>query len=120
MSRVTPDQPRRPATGPPAGARPPGRARPAARVPAPRSGEEPRSRAPLPVAAGVAALWAALTSWLPVSAVLGLAQLSEDAGSFGGALRAGLAGWLLGHGVPLGTTAGPLGLTPLALSALAV
>ncbi|WP_422751202.1 DUF6350 family protein [Micromonospora sp. WMMD1219] len=120
MSRVTPDQPRRPATGPPAGVRPPGRARPAARVPAPRTGEEPRSRAPLPVAAGVAALWAALTSWLPVSAVLGLAQLSEDAGSFGGALRAGLAGWLLGHGVPLGTTAGPLGLTPLALSALAV
>ncbi|MBU8857003.1 MULTISPECIES: DUF6350 family protein [unclassified Micromonospora] len=120
MSRVTPDQPRRPATGPPAGARPPGRARPAARVPAPRSGEERRSRAPLPVAAGVAALWAALTSWLPVSAVLGLAQLSEDAGSFGGALRAGLAGWLLGHGVPLQTTAGPLGLAPLALSALAV
>ncbi|MFG1739570.1 DUF6350 family protein [Micromonospora chalcea] len=120
MSRVTPDQPRRPATGPPAGARPPGRARPAARVPAPRSGEEPRSRAPLPVAAGVAALWAALTSWLPVSVVLGLAQLSEDAGSLGGALRAGLAGWLLGHGVPLQTTAGPLGLIPLALSALAV
>lgn len=120
MSRVTPDQPRRPATGPRAGDRPPGRARPAARVPAPRSGEEPRSRAPLPVAAGVAALWAALTSWLPVSVVLGLAQLSEDAGSLGGALRAGLAGWLLGHGVPLQTTAGPLGLIPLALSALAV
>ncbi|MBC8994330.1 hypothetical protein H9X95_29735, partial [Micromonospora chalcea] len=120
MSRVTPDQPRRPASGPRAGERPPGRARPAARVPAPRSGEEPRSRAPLPVAAGVAALWAALTSWLPVSVVLGLAQLSEDAGSLGGALRAGLAGWLLGHGVPLQTTAGPLGLIPLALSALAV
>jgi hypothetical protein len=72
------------------------------------------------VAAGVAAAWAALTSYLPVALVLGLAQLTEDAGSVTGALRAGLAGWLLGHGVPLATDAGPLGLTPLALTALAV
>ncbi|WBB74546.1 DUF6350 family protein [Micromonospora sp. WMMD1128] len=122
MSRPTPDQPRR-AAGPAAGARPRGRARPAtpaprraARVTAPRPGEP--SRAPLPVAAGVAALWAAVTSWLPVTVVLGLAQLTEDAGSFSGALRAGLAGWLLGHGVPLQTDAGPLGLAPLALSVL--
>ncbi|PGH42723.1 hypothetical protein COO58_24005 [Micromonospora sp. WMMA1996] len=120
MSRVTPDQPRRSAAGPGAGARPPGRARPGVRVPAPRAGEPSRSRAPLPVAAGVAALWAAVTSWLPVTVVLGLAQLSEDAGSLGGAVRAGLAGWLLGHGVPLQTAAGPLGLAPLALSALVV
>ncbi|SCG79148.1 DUF6350 family protein [Micromonospora humi] len=119
MSRVTPDQPRR-AAGPTAGARPRARARPAARVPAPRPGEPSRNRAPLPVAAGVAALWAAVTSWLPVTVVLGLAQLSEDAGSPTGALRAGLAGWLLGHGVPLQTAAGPLGLAPLALSALVV
>ncbi|MGW5673473.1 cell division protein PerM, partial [Micromonospora sp. NPDC003776] len=80
----------------------------------------PVSGPALPVAAGVAAGWAALTSWLPVALVLGLAQLSEDAGSLPGALRAGLAGWLLGHGVPLGTSAGPLGLAPLALTALAV
>ncbi|SCE79215.1 hypothetical protein GA0074695_1155 [Micromonospora viridifaciens] len=117
MSPVTPDQPRRPAAGV-ADARPTGRARP--RVPAPRSGEAPRGRAPLPVAAGVAAGWAAVTSWLPVTVVLGLAQLSEDAGSLPGALRAGLAGWLLGHGVPLQTSAGSLGLAPLALTALAV
>ncbi|MCI4062633.1 DUF6350 family protein [Micromonospora sp. R77] len=71
------------------------------------------------MAAAVAAGWAALTSWLPVALVLGLVQLSEDAGSLSGALRAGLAGWLLGHGVPLETTAGPLGLAPLALAALA-
>ncbi|MFU8851647.1 DUF6350 family protein [Micromonospora sp. SL1-18] len=115
MSPVTPDQPRRPA-GVAADGRPIGRTR----VPAPRSGEAPRGRAPLPVAAGVAAAWAALTSWLPVALVLGLAQLSEDAGSLPGALRAGLAGWLLGHGVPLQTSAGPLGLAPLALTALAV
>ncbi|MFF4890035.1 cell division protein PerM [Micromonospora chersina] len=120
MSRVTPDQPRRPAAEVAAGARPTGRAGPAPRVPAPRSGEPSRGRAPLPVAAGVAALWAAVTSWLPVTLVLGLAQLSEDAGSLTGALRAGLVGWLLGHGVPLETTAGPLGLAPLALTALAV
>ena len=120
MSRVTPDQPRRPAAGPITGARPRARARPAARVPPPRAGEPSRSRAPLPVAAGVAALWAALTSLLPVVVVLGLAQLTEDAGSLGGALRAGLAGWLLGHGVPLQTAAGPLGLAPLALSVLVV
>ncbi|MEV0000858.1 DUF6350 family protein [Micromonospora sp. NPDC050980] len=120
MSRVPPDQPRHAPAGPTAGARPRDRARPAARVPAPRPGEQPRSRAPLPVAAGVAALWAAVTSWLPVTVVLGLAQLTEDAGSLAGALRAGLVGWLLGHGVPLETTAGPLGLAPLALSALVV
>ncbi|MFU8871877.1 DUF6350 family protein [Micromonospora sp. SL4-19] len=119
MSPVTPDQPRRPAADV-ADARPTGRARPAPRVPAPRSGEAPRSRAPLPVAAGVAAGWAAVTSWLPVTVVLGLAQLSEDAGSLPGALRAGLAGWLLGHRVPLETPTGPLGLAPLALTALVV
>lgn len=117
MSSTTPDQPRRPSgarTG-----RPPGRAG-GARVPAPRRPEPSgRSRAPLPVAAGVAAAGAAVTSYLPVAVVLGLAQFSEDAGSLVGALRAGLAGWLLGHGVPLETTAGPLGLVPLTLCAFA-
>ncbi|MEH0939273.1 cell division protein PerM [Micromonospora psammae] len=88
-------------------------------MPAPRRPEPSRGRAPLAVAAGVAAGWAALTSYLPVALVLGLVQLSEDAGSVTGALRAGLAGWLLGHGVPLETGAGPLGLVPLALSGLA-
>ncbi|MEU8190853.1 cell division protein PerM, partial [Micromonospora carbonacea] len=119
MSSVTPDQPRRPAARVGADARPAGRV-PGPRGPAPRPGEPTRGRAPLVVAAGVAAAWAALTSYLPVALVLGLAQLTEDAGSVTGALRAGLAGWLLGHGVPLATDAGPLGLTPLALTALAV
>ncbi|WP_353900625.1 DUF6350 family protein [Micromonospora harpali] len=120
MSSVTPDQPRRPAARVGADARPAGRV-PGPRGPAPRGpGESPRGRAPLAVAAGVAAAWAALTSYLPVALVLGLAQLTEDAGSVTGALRAGLAGWLLGHGVPLTTDAGPFGLTPLALTALAV
>ncbi|MFF3851616.1 DUF6350 family protein [Micromonospora sp. NPDC002575] len=119
MSSVTPDQPRRPAARVGADARPAGRV-PGPRGPAPRPGEPSRGRAPLAVAAGVAAAWAALTSYLPVALVLGLAQLTEDAGSVTGALRAGLAGWLLGHGVPLATDAGPFGLTPLALTALAV
>ncbi|TWH66495.1 DUF6350 family protein [Micromonospora olivasterospora] len=118
MSSVTPDQPRRPAAGVGADDRPDARARgPGARA---RAGEASRGRAPLAVAAGVAAVGAALTSYLPVALVLGLAQLSEDAGAVSGALRAGLAGWLLGHGVPLATDAGSLGLAPLALAGLAV
>ncbi|WP_229400655.1 cell division protein PerM [Micromonospora okii] len=117
MSSVTPDQPRRPPAG--VDDRPTGRV-PRPRAVAPRAGEATRGRAPLVVAAGVAATWAALTSYLPVALVLGLVQLSEDAGSVVGALHAGLAGWLLGHGVPLHTDAGPLGLAPLALAGLAV
>ncbi|MEU8297605.1 DUF6350 family protein [Micromonospora sp. NPDC048909] len=119
MSSVTPDQPRRSGTAT-ADDRSGGRAAPGRRVPTPRSGGAPRGRAPLAVAAAVAAIGAALTSYLPVAIVLGLAQLSEDAGSVTGALRAGLAGWLLGHGVPLHTEAGPLGLVPLALTGLVV
>ncbi|MGN9906266.1 cell division protein PerM [Phytohabitans sp. LJ34] len=76
-------------------------------------------RAPLPVAVAVATLWAALISYLPVAVVLGMAQFAEDAGSPPGAARLGLAGWLLGHGVPLDTPTGPIGLAPLALAALA-
>lgn len=119
MSSVTPDQPRRRPAGVGADDRSTGRV-PRPRASAPRAGEAPRGRAPLVVAAGVAATWAALTSYLPVALVLGLVQLSEDAASVTGALHAGLAGWLLGHGVPLHTDAGPLGLAPLALAVLAV
>ncbi|GAA0795835.1 cell division protein PerM [Spirilliplanes yamanashiensis] len=75
-------------------------------------------RAPVVVAAAFATLWAAVLSWLPVTVVMGLAQLAEDTGSPLGAARAGLAGWLLGHGVPLTTPLGPLGIAPLLLTAL--
>nr|WP_173166647.1 DUF6350 family protein [Phytohabitans suffuscus] len=71
------------------------------------------------MAVAVATAWAALVSYLPVAAVLGLAQFAEETGSLAGAARLGLAGWLLGHGVPLDTPTGPLGLAPLALAALA-
>ncbi|MEU8258289.1 DUF6350 family protein [Micromonospora inaquosa] len=119
MSPVTPDRPSRPG-GVSADDRPVDRAASARRVPAPRAGGSPRGRAPLPVAAGVAACWAALTSYLPVAVVLGLVQLGADSTTLTGTLRTALAGWLLGHGVPLHTESGPLGLAPLALTVLAL
>jgi hypothetical protein len=78
-----------------------------------------RSRAPLAIAAGFATLWAALLSYLPVAAVIGLARSFEGAGGLGGAAGGGLAAWLLGHGVPLGTSIGTLSLAPLLLTLLA-
>ncbi|MET8092553.1 DUF6350 family protein [Micromonospora sp. NPDC005220] len=119
MSPVTPDRPSR-RGGVSADDRPVDRAAPARRVPAPRAGGSPRGRAPLPVAAGVAACWAALTSYLPVAIVLGLVQLGADSTTVTGTLHTALAGWLLGHGVPLHTESGPLGLAPLALTVLAL
>ncbi|WP_250001203.1 DUF6350 family protein [Actinoplanes sp. M2I2] len=85
-----------------------------------RSPGGPRSRAPLPVAAAFATLWAALLSYLPVAVVVGLARTLEGSGGLAGAAHAGLAGWMLGHGVPIGTSIGSLGLTPLLLSMLIV
>ncbi|MFI5935623.1 DUF6350 family protein [Actinoplanes sp. NPDC051494] len=76
-------------------------------------------RAPLLVAAAFATLWAAALSYIPVAAVIGLARTLEGQGGLGGALHAGLAGWLLGHGVPIGTSIGPLGVAPLLLTLLA-
>jgi hypothetical protein len=80
----------------------------------------PSGRAPLVVAAGFATLWAALLSYLPVAVVMGLARSFEGAGGILGSARVGLGAWLLGHGVPLGTSVGPVGLPPLLLTLLAV
>jgi hypothetical protein len=86
----------------------------------PRQRRPPRRRrAPLPVAAAFATCWAALVAYVPVAAVIGLARTIEGQGGLGGAAHAGLAGWLLGHGVPIGTSIGPLGLAPLLLTLLA-
>src|SRR5690349_19072673 len=85
-----------------------------------RPPQRPPSRAPLPVAAAFATLWAALLSYVPVAAVVGLARTLEGSGGLGGAAHAGLAGWMLGHGVPIGTSIGALGLAPLLLSMLIV
>jgi hypothetical protein len=90
----------------------------AAKVPGQRRPAGRSGRAPLLVAAGFATLWAALLSYLPVAAVIGLARTMEGVGGLGGAARAGLAGWLLGHGVPIGTAIGPLALAPLLLTLL--
>ena len=73
-------------------------------------------RAPLLVAALFATLWAALLGYLPVAVVIGLARTLEGSGGLLGAAHAGLAGWLLGHGVPIGTSIGPLALPPLLLT----
>ncbi|MDI6098454.1 DUF6350 family protein [Actinoplanes sp. NEAU-A12] len=77
-------------------------------------------RAPLVVAALFATVWAALLTYVPVAAVIGLARTLEGSGGLAGAAHAGLAAWLLGHGVPVGTSIGPLALTPLLLTALMV
>ncbi|MEU8815129.1 DUF6350 family protein [Actinoplanes sp. NPDC048796] len=88
------------------------------KLPTQRRPAERVRRAPLPVAAGFATIWAALISYLPVAAVIGLARTLEGAGGLAGAAHAGLAGWMLGHGVPIGTSIGSLGLAPLLLTAL--
>ncbi|MEV6844721.1 DUF6350 family protein [Actinoplanes sp. NPDC051411] len=90
------------------------------KVPGQRRSPEQRRRAPLPLAAAFATIWAALLSYLPVAAVIGLARTIEGQGGLGGAAHAGLAGWLLGHGVPIGTSIGALGLAPLLLTTLIV
>lgn len=85
-----------------------------------RAGGLARGRAPLPIAAGIAAGWAATVSLVPVAAVVALLQAAEPGPvSVGDSLRVAVAGWLLAHGVPVTTAAGPLGLAPLALTALA-
>jgi hypothetical protein len=89
-------------------------------LPSQRRPPDPSGRAPLLVAAGFATLWAALVSYVPVAAVVGLARSFEGAGGLGGAAGAGLAGWLLAHGVPIGTSVGPLGLAPLLVTMLIV
>lgn len=90
------------------------------KLPEQRRPPERRRGAPLPVAAGFATLWAALLSYLPVAAVIGLARTFEGVGGLGGAVGGGLAAWLLGHGVPLGSAIGPFSLAPLLLTVLAV
>lgn len=77
------------------------------------------SRPPLAVAVAVATAWAAFLSYLPVALAMILSQVPGGTGSVGGAARTALAGWLLAHGVPLDTSAGPFRLAPLALTLLA-
>jgi len=96
--------------------------REAARLPRQRAAAGPgrARRAPLPLAALVTTVWAALLSAAPVVVVVALAQVVEaPRGSLEVAVRHGLAGWLLAHGVRLDTGLGPVGLAPLAVTVLA-
>ncbi|HKD98983.1 MAG TPA: DUF6350 family protein [Micromonosporaceae bacterium] len=78
-------------------------------------------RAPLPVVAGVNAGWAALLSFLPVAAIACAVTLpGPGRAAFGATVRYSLAGWLLGHGVPLRVGGQPIALVPLAVTAFAV
>src|SRR5262245_42370070 len=97
-------------------------------VPVPAaSGSDPRSgvrraavpprRAPLPIAAVVAAGWAAIVSSAVVLALVAIGLLGSDQSGLD-VLRTGVAVWLLGHGVPLSTDAGRITLVPLAVTAL--
>ncbi len=88
------------------------------RVPAQRRSPERLRGAPLPVAVAFATIWAALLTYLPVAAAMGLARTLEGQGGLVGAAHAGAAAWLLGHGVAIGTSIGPLGLAPLLLTVL--
>lgn len=79
-----------------------------------------RSRAPWSLAAVVAAGWAALVSFAPVAVLVTILQAAEDGPlAVTGSVRVAAAGWLLAHGVPLATPAGPVGVAPLVLTALA-
>src|SRR5689334_25192884 len=90
--------------------------------PRPGSGTRPaanRRRAPLPVAAAITTLWAALVSYGVVVGAVALAStVGGGTASARGVLRAGTAAWLLAHGVPLVTGGGRLGVVPLAVSGL--
>lgn len=86
----------------------------------PARGGRARARAPVALAAGVAAGWAALVTFVPVAVFAILLQAAEAGPpAVAGPVRVAAAGWLLAHGVPLQTPGGPLSIAPLALSALA-
>lgn len=76
-----------------------------------------RRGAPLPLAAAVAATWAAIVSCGPL-VVLMVVVTAGSSMSVSGASRLAVAAWLLAHGVPL-EGADRYTLVPLAVSALA-
>jgi hypothetical protein len=75
-----------------------------------------RRRAPVPVAAAVAALWAAI---LPYGLIFMLAMLgAAGQGGPDGIARLSAVGWLLGHGVPVQAPTDRISLIPLAITGL--
>jgi hypothetical protein len=89
--------------------------RPAPKTPPPRA-----RKAPLALAAVVTTLWAAVVSFAPMLAVVGLVYALDQSGVGAGRIvRFGLSAWLLAHGVPIHTGLGAVSLVPLALSLVA-
>jgi hypothetical protein len=80
---------------------------------------QPSRRAPLPVAAAVAALWAAVVSYAPLAALFLAGAWGGGTGP-GGPLRLAGAGWLLAHGVPVQLPGDRVTLVPLGVTAFAV
>lgn len=80
--------------------------------------------APLPVAALVNTGWAALLVLAPLLLLTLAARVAEGAVDWGLSVRLALAGWLLGHGVPITVGVngqlGAMELAPLALTAFAL
>ena len=74
-------------------------------------------RAPLPVAAAVAALWAAIVTYGSILALASVGAIGSS-GTPGGVARLAASGWLLSHGVPLQTPTHHIALVPLAIAAL--
>lgn len=72
------------------------------------------------VAAAATGGWAAVVSFSPVLIMVLLGWFGSATASGGTAVRFALAGWLLGHGVPVSGGHGPLSLVPLTLTALVV
>lgn len=93
---------------------------PTVKIPWQRPTPPPRPGAPLAVAALVNTAWAALICLATVIALVVLGQVSLGQRPTGVEALAGVAGWLLAHGVPI--KAGPveLSLVPLSVTILAV
>lgn len=81
---------------------------------APRAGAR-RTGAPLPLAAAVAALWAALFGMAPVL-LLALVGAIGTGASMADAAGIGAGAWLLAHGVPVTTPTDRITLMPLAIT----
>src|SRR5690348_18349531 len=82
------------------------RPRPPADGPGPPRGPD-RRRAPMPVAASLNALWAALVSFLPMlGTVAAVTLVAPHPPALAETIRFRVGGWLLAHGVPL-RVAGP-------------
>jgi hypothetical protein len=78
-------------------------------------------RAPLSVAAGINAVWAAAWTFVPILVTIAVVTLvGSPRPPVTTTLRYGMAAWLLGHGVPLRLDGQPITLVPLAVTALAI